>query len=64
LINALGKGNHQQLFDEDSVLDDPNTDMEGNRILGHLLGDKDTGRQVASQVVCNTGVSASIIKKL
>jgi hypothetical protein len=64
LINALGKGNHQRFVDEDSVLDDPNTEMEGNRILGHLLGDKDTSRQVASQVESNTGVSASIIKKL
>lgn len=64
LINALGKGNHQRFVDEDSALDDPNTELEGNRILGHLLGDKDTSRQVASQVESNTGVSASIIKKL
>lgn len=64
LINALGKGNHQRFVDEDNILDDPNTVNEGNKILGHLLGDKETSRQVASQVEGNTGVSASIIKKL
>ena len=50
LINALGKGNHQRFVDDDDALDDPNTEMEGNKILSHLLGDKDTSRQVASQV--------------
>jgi len=64
LINALGKGNHQRFVDEENILDDPNTAMEGNKILSHLLGDKDTSRHVASQVESNTGVSASIIKKL
>ena len=38
--------------------------MEGNTLLGHLLGNKETSRQVASQVESNTGVSSSIIKKL
>ena len=64
LVDALSKGNHQRFVDDDNVLDDPNTQLEGNKILGHLLGDKDTSRQVASQVESNTGVSASIIKRL
>ena len=38
--------------------------MEDNKILSPLLGEKDTSRQVATQVENNTGVSASIIKKL
>lgn len=64
LVNALNKGNHQRFLDEDNALDDPNTVLEGNKILGHLLGDKDTSRQVASQVEGNTGISATIIKQL
>jgi len=63
LVSALGSGNHQRYVDED-LIDDPATELEGNKILGHLLGDKETSRQVASQVEGNTGVSASIIKKL
>lgn len=64
LVNALNNGNHQRFIDDDNILDDPNTVLEGNKILGHLLGDKDTSRQVASQVEGNTGISASIIKQL
>jgi hypothetical protein len=64
LISALGKGNHQRYVDEDNILDDPTTVTEGNKILGHLLGDKNTSRQVASQIEGNTGISSSIIKKL
>ncbi len=64
LINALGRSNHQRFVDDDGVLDDPNTELEGNKILGHLLGSKDTSRQVAAQVESETGVGASIIKKL
>jgi len=64
LVKALTNGNHERFVEEDTILDDPNTEFEGNKILGHLLGDKDTSRQVASQVESNTGVSASIIKKL
>lgn len=64
LVNALNKGNHQRFLDEDNALDDPNTVVEGNKILGHLLGDKATSRQVASQVEGNTGISATIIKQL
>ncbi len=64
LLSALGKGNHQRYVDDPDLLADSATQLEGNKILGHLLGSKDQSRQVADQVAGSTGVSASIIKKI
>ncbi|MBL1321386.1 MAG: DUF937 domain-containing protein [Methylophaga sp.] len=64
LLGALGKGNHQRYVDEPESLSDPASLLDGNKILGHLLGSKDASRQVASQVASSTGVGSSIIKKL
>jgi len=64
LLAALGKGNHQRYVDEPDLLTDPAAQLEGNKILGHLLASKDQSRQVATQVESSTGVSASIIKRI
>lgn len=64
LLGALGKGNHQRYADDPSVLAEGDALLDGNKILGHLLGSKDASRQVASQVASSTGVGSSIIKKL
>jgi len=64
LLGALGKGNHQHYVDYPETLSDPDSLLDGNKILGHLLGSKDASRQVASQVASSTGVGSSIIKKL
>ncbi len=64
LLAALGKGNHQRYVDEPDLIENSATQLEGNKILGHLLGGKEQSRQVASQVEGSTGVSASIIKKI
>jgi len=64
LTQALSKTNHQRYLDEPDLLEDSNTADEGNKILGHLLGDKENSRQLASQVGASTGISSSIIKQL
>ncbi len=64
LLGALGKGNHQRYVDDPNTLAEPESILDGNKILGHLLGSKDASRQVASQVASSTGVGSSIIKKL
>lgn len=64
LLSALSKGNHQEYVAQPERLTNSDTLVEGNKILGHLLGSKDTSRQVASDVETSTGVSAGIIKKL
>ena len=64
LLGALGKGNHQRYVDDPNTLTEPDSILDGNKILGHLLGSKDASRQVASQVASSTGVGSSIIKKL
>ena len=37
--------------------------MDGNKILGHLLGSKDTSRNVAAQAADSTGIDVGLIKK-
>jgi len=37
--------------------------MDGNNILGHLLGSKDASRNLASQASASTGIDAGLIKK-
>ncbi len=64
LLGALGKGNHQRYVDDPNMLSESASLLDGNKILGHLLGSKDASRQVASQVASSTGVGSSIIKKL
>ncbi|PHS71587.1 MAG: hypothetical protein COB23_01035 [Methylophaga sp.] len=64
LLAALSKGNHQRYMDEPDLLTENSSLLEGNKILGHLLGSKEASRQIASQVEGSTGVSAGIIKKL
>jgi len=61
--NALQKGKHQQYLDNPDLIKSPETVMDGNNILGHLLGSKDVSRNVAAQASESTGIDVSLIKK-
>lgn len=64
LIGALTKGNHSNYMDNPGdLLRNSNVD-DGNKILGHLFGDKQVSREVASRAATKTGVDSSIIKKM
>jgi hypothetical protein len=64
LLGALQRGNHGRYLEDASNLERPETTLDGNAILGHLLGGKDGSRQVATHVANNTGIDGSVLKKM
>lgn len=64
LIGALKKGNHDRYLDNPSEVTSQQAVEDGNGILGHLFGSKDVSRGVATQAAEQTGISASLIKKM
>ncbi len=64
LLGALQGGNHQRFLDDPNALFSQEGVKEGNGILGHLFGDKEVSRQVASHAAAESGVGADIIKQM
>ena len=64
LIKGLQTGGHQRYLDDPDMMRDPATVNDGNGILGHILGSKDASRNVAAHAAEQTGVDASLIKKM
>jgi len=64
LLGALQNGQHEQYLDQPESLAQPNAIADGNAILGHLLGSKDTSRAVAAQAAQKTGLSEQILKSV
>ncbi len=64
LLGALQNGNHSRYLEDATELGNPDTVMDGNAILGHLLGGKDASRQVATHVASNTGLDSGVLKKM
>ena len=61
--NALKSGKHQQYLNDPESISSPESIADGNNILGHLLGSKDTSRKVAAQAAESTGIDVGLIKK-
>ncbi len=61
--NALQSGKHEQYIDNPDLMSSMETLTDGNNILGHLFGNKDTSRNVAAQAAESTGIDISLIKK-
>jgi hypothetical protein len=64
LLQALGSGHHSQYIDDTRALSRPETTLDGNAILGHLLGCKDVSRQVAAHASQQTGLSSDLLKRM
>lgn len=64
LLGALENGNHDRYLDQPETLAQPDAIMDGNAILGHLLGSKDTSRAVASQASQKTGIDSQLLKMI
>jgi hypothetical protein len=64
LLGALENGNHDRYLDKPETLAQPDAIMDGNAILGHLLGSKDTSRAVASQASQKTGIDSQLLKMI
>lgn len=62
LLEALNRGNHEDYLDRPERLREPETVMDGNAILGHLLGSKDMSRSVASKAAQKTGLTDNLLK--
>jgi len=50
LLDALRSGKHGQYMEQPNTLSRPETIEDGNGILGHIFGNKQVSRDVASQV--------------
>lgn len=64
LIQALARGSHQQYVDQPEMATSAAGIQEGNAILGHLFGNKDVSRAVASHAAASTGLGASLLKQM
>lgn len=64
LLSALTSGNHERYLDNPTNLGGQAAAIEGNGILGHLLGSKEVSREVATRAAAQTGVSAEVLKKM
>ena len=64
LLQALNKGNHDRYLDDPGALQTIAAVDDGNGILGHIFGSKDTSRALAKRTSKTTGISADILKKM
>ena len=64
LMDALEAGKHSRYLDEPSILGRKETTNDGNDILGHIFGNKDVSRHVAKRASKETGLGASLLKKM
>ena len=64
LLEALRTGKHEQYMEQPGTLSKPATTQEGNDILGHIFGDKQVSREVASRASQKAGVSSTLLKKM
>ncbi len=64
LLDALQKGNHGNYLDKPSSLGQEATRNDGNDILGHIFGNKQVSRDVASRASERSGISSTILKKM
>ncbi len=64
LLAALKDGNHGNYLDSPSLLGSETTQKDGNGILGHILGNKQMSRDVASRASERSGISSTILKKM
>jgi len=64
LLDALRTGKHAQYMEQPNSLSRPETTEDGNGILGHLFGNKQVSRDVASRVSKQSGISSTVLKKM
>lgn len=64
LAAALANGQHENYIAQPASLADPATITDGNAILGHIFGNKDVSRQVATNAAQKTGIDPAILKKM
>lgn len=63
LQRALSGRQHERFLDDPEALQASETREEGNAILGHLLGSKETSRTVAARAAEETGLDVGKLKQ-
>lgn len=64
LLEALRTGKHARYVDQPGTLADEATRRDGNDILGHIFGNKETSREVARRASTSSGISSAVLKKM
>ena len=64
LWKALETGNHEKYVEDPSYLGRPETESDGNAILGHIFGSKEVSNNVAYHASKETGIGATILKQM
>jgi hypothetical protein len=64
LKTALEDGSHDGALDDPDLLDKDETDEDGKKILGHVMGSKDASRAAARDVAKETGIDEETLKKM
>ena len=64
LLSALNQGGHAKYLEQPEQLSAAGAIAEGNGILGHLLGNKETSRRVAQRASQQTGISDGVLKQM
>ncbi len=64
LLAAIEKGKHERYVDNPNILGNQQTTDDGNSILGHIFGNKEVSRNVATSASKSSGISSSILKKM
>ena len=64
VVRTLSTGRYQPYIDQPESLAGTDALADGNAILGHLLGSKDTSRQLAEHVAASTGLDNGLTKKM
>ena len=64
LLGALKSGGHQRYVDHPEELSKRDAVVDGNAILGHILGSKEVSRNVAGRAAHETGLDSGLLQKM
>ena len=63
-MEAVRNGGHDRYLEEGDKLTSAAAVEDGNGILGHLFGDKEVSRELATRTAQETGIGSGLLKKM
>ena len=64
LTRVLETGNHGRYIERPDILGSQEAVDDGNGILGHIFGNKDVSREVATRASKQTGIGSAVLRKM
>ena len=64
LLEALQKGRHERYLEQPDELAKAESRADGDKILGHVFGEKDISRELAKRAAERSGIDIGILKKM